>query len=506
MHHWVIGWFLNIRGMSKCSRPCVTTFLVLFLFLNGSHCKSGLGSTWNDRIKDAMISITGKIPPVEGIPVGQIISMLLKVFWPSSEPDIWSLIKDQVEGLVDQKILEFELQERNNEIRALQKTMQMYVEAQIREKGSLMSTMVHASNELFFKLTDSKNSVQLIPLLVTHSTQHLTILKERLLHGKEMYCQDNSQVWKSDLEYQISTYKDSINTIYLKWVEWRKAKITLDIGLHTPPTTIPPFFRFEPYGNVYDELTKESANYLHSGLNGPNDKNYFRKICEAVKKNMFSVQNGEILQILVTSFYLDNFIPGNEDNPSVIPASMSKASFGPISPSVQVLRNDKFRLFTPGDDNTRNGEVTGFNVREWNILDGFQVLYSTHSGAFIGNRGGGALHEVRLNNKRAKSLKFCANNCDMIEVTIGFSNGESTGRLGNRGGWRVECVNTGGIDLYGLYNARLSGGGCDPALYQIELDYKAYPARPSQFDTGHRYHVDLASENFKYRSILEETN
>ncbi|KAG8543762.1 hypothetical protein GDO81_023753 [Engystomops pustulosus] len=465
--------------------------------------KGFLGDTWNDRMKNILVSITGLIPPIEGIPVGKIISSLLKAFWPSSQKDIWSLIKDQVEGLIDQKIVEFELQERQNEIHALQKTMQMYVEAQTREKGSLMSSMIYACNELFFKLTASKNSVQLIPLLVTHSTQHLLILKERLLHGKELYNEDNTGVWRNDLEQQISTYKDHIKDIYSKWIEWRKSKITIKLGAPGRPIPLPPFVTWEPYGTVYDEITKDEAKYRYADALGPNKENYFKAICEAVKESMFGFRNGELLQILVPTFYLDNFIPGKEDNPSVIPPPMSIASFGPISPDLGG-GNEHCHVRTPGDDNNRGGEVTSIHVREWNIIDGFQVIYSTHWGSFIGNSGGGKLHEINLNNRRVKSIQFCENNCNMVEVTIGFSNGDSTGRLGNRGGWQVSCSNTGGIDTYGLYNVRMTGQGCATGLFQVGVDYKAYPTKPSQIDGRHLYFADLAQERFQYLSVLDK--
>ncbi|XP_066446205.1 uncharacterized protein [Eleutherodactylus coqui] len=466
--------------------------------------QGSLGGTWNDRMKTIIVSITGAIPPIGGIPIGKLISSLLSAFWPSSEEDIWSLIKDQVEGLIDQKILEFELQERNNEIRALQKTMQMYAEAQIKEKGALMSSMIHACNELFYKLTQSTNSAQFIPLVVTHSTQHLLILKERLLHGKEMYDEDNTAVWRTDLENQISSYKDCMKDMYSKWVVWRNSKIILDVGARTRPIPTPPFFTYEPYGNVNDELTKDSGSYFYNPAVGPNNKDFFRSLCEAVKKSMFGARNGELLQILVPTFYLDNFIPGNEDNPSVIPSSMSIASFGPISPHIG-HGTEKSVLHNPRDDNTRGGDVTKINVREWNIIDGFQVIYSTHSGSFAGNSGGGQLHEIAIDvkNKRARSLKFCENNCNQVDVTIGFSNGDSTGRLGNRGGWRVKCLNTGGIDTYGLYNVRTTGRGCATGLFQIGLDYKAYPTKPSQMDERQAYFVNFDQEKFLYASAIE---
>ncbi|XP_053321067.1 uncharacterized protein LOC128492514 [Spea bombifrons] len=487
--------------VSKSFRPWAPTFLLLILLLQGGQSKTSLGTTWNDRIKDILVSITAKIPPIEGIPIGEIVSTLLKIFWPESEVDIWSLIKDQVEHLVDKKILEFELQERQNEIRALQKTMEMYVEAQVREKGSLMSSMIHASNELFYKLTQSSNKPQLIPLLVTHSAQHLIILKERLLHGKEMYEEDNSKIWKSDLESQIKLYKDSFTSGYSAWIEWRKGRIIVDVGVHTYPMPVPPFFRWEPYGRVHDEITGHEHKFFYTPIVGPNEPNFFKTICETVKKNLFSIQNGQMLQLLVTTFYLDNFVPGKEDDPSVIPPSMATATFGPISPGIQMAFSERYVIYSPGNDNNNYGEITDVYVWEWNQIDGLQFFYERGSGWFSGKSGGGFKHEVSVANKHIKSLKVCINNCNVIELTIGFSNGESTGRLGNRGSWVVECTETGGIDTYGLYNVRKVGGGCGSGLYQIELDYKAYPTKPSQIDSYKSHLIDDSA--LKYRSTRD---
>ncbi|KAM3927280.1 uncharacterized protein RB166_010022 [Leptodactylus fuscus] len=460
--------------------------------------KSLLGNTWNDRMKTTLVGIPTLIPPFISIPVGIIISLLLKAFWPESEKDVWSLIKDQAQGLLDESILEFELQERNNEIRGLQRTMQMYVKAGIKEKGALMSLMIHASNELFYKLTNSKNSVQLIPLVVTHSTQHLLILKERLVHGKEMYDEDNAIVWRNDLENQISSYKEYMQGTYSQWVEWRKSKITIELGVHH----LFPYHKFQPYGVVHDEITKVTVNYKYSGF-GPNDRNYFKPICEAVKQNMFSFRNGELLKVMVTTFYFDNFIPGKEDNPSVIPPSMSIASFGPISPDLQG-GNQRARLYAPPEDNPFGWDVSSINVRAGDVIDGFQVIYSTHNGSFVGNSAGGNLHQIPLNNRCVESIRFGENYCNIVDLTIGFSNGESSGRLGNGAGWDVASVTAGGIPSFGLYNVRAAAGGyCYLGLFQISLDFRAYPARPSEMSDRKLRFVDFTQEKFQYKSVID---
>ncbi|XP_056425997.1 uncharacterized protein LOC130367547 isoform X2 [Hyla sarda] len=449
------------------------------------------GGTWTSRMKKGLVTITGAIPPVGGVPIGKIIGFLLNLFWPESQPDIWSLIKDQVEGLIDEKILEFELQERRNEIRAIQKTMRSYVDARIREKGSWISTLIHACNELFYKLTQSKNSMQFIPLVVTHSTLHLLILKERLLHGKEMYVEDNTEVWRKELEDQISSYKDFIKDIYAKWVEWRKSKINVKVG-----ASFNTFMRFRwvQYVEIYDEMGKDSVKYYDPFSSGPYVPDHFRPICEGVKRKIFGFRNGEMLQILVPTFYLDNFIPGNEDNPSVIPSAMSIASFGPISPQLDG-GDESSRLYSPDDDNTGGGDVTSINVRqdhffylseEWSFIESFQVFYSTGAGSIYGGSSGAKLHKIPLDNRRVKSIQFCYDDSKQAEVTIRFSDGNSTGPMGIRAWGPLRCVNTGGIDTYGLYNIRaadnkhLINSYTKRAFFQIELDYKAYPVRPSE--------------------------
>ena len=69
-----------------------------------------------------------------------------------------------------------------------------------------MSTMLVTSNTLFEELDGSLNDVHLLPLAVTHAYQHLALLKERLLYGKDMYEEDNTPVWKKELDDYIQKY------------------------------------------------------------------------------------------------------------------------------------------------------------------------------------------------------------------------------------------------------------------------------------------------------------
>ncbi|MFP3380803.1 hypothetical protein SB767_31245, partial [Bacillus sp. SIMBA_069] len=88
--------------------------------------------------------------------------------------DIFSLIKDQVKGLVDQAILDKEMEERKHEIEGLEDTMKQYVDAGNHEKGGFMTSMLTQLNIMHHKLTESTNSIHLIPLTITIANIHLT--------------------------------------------------------------------------------------------------------------------------------------------------------------------------------------------------------------------------------------------------------------------------------------------------------------------------------------------
>ncbi|KAJ1162345.1 hypothetical protein NDU88_002813 [Pleurodeles waltl] len=107
-----------------------------------------LTDIWNDQMTQLVTGLVGLIN-VEGIPVGKFVSVLISFFWPSTAVDIWELVKEGSNG-------------------------------------------VHDGQE--------------DPCCrVTLSYMHLANLKERLMHGKEIYDEDNTPTWRKELKEEIET-------------------------------------------------------------------------------------------------------------------------------------------------------------------------------------------------------------------------------------------------------------------------------------------------------------
>lgn len=435
-----------------------------------------LGDTWNDRMKDLVTGLVGLIN-VEGIPVGKFISVLIGFFWPSSGVDIWELVKDQVEYMIDQKILAAEVNQMSNSLDGLHRTMKQYVEAKNNEKGALMGAIVAVCNDLHSRLVHSNNAVHLIPLTVTLSYMHLANLKERLMHGKEIYDEDNTAVWKKNLKEEIELYKKEFQELYAKWQKWRSDSITVKLDEYKSPTTIPPFFFYVFTGDVDDKVTGENRNFYTMQSTVVSHPTYFKEICDTVKTMLWNRANGAILQTLVPTFFLDNFMPGSEDIPSKPHPSMLKAGFGPFSYNILEGNSDRSRtVLYPSSDNPKETPVTQAQVREWNQIDGLRFIYENYWGRFVGNPNGGLQHDIDMKGALVHNIKISFNNGGVVDIEIIRSDGISSGRLGNRGGWSVTRVEAGDIDTFGMYNVKMTGNN---GVTQIEMFYRHFPCRPS---------------------------
>merc|ERR1719264_2149296 len=140
---------------------------------------------------------------------------MIEVFWPQNEEDVWDKIEDQVQDLVDEAILKEELENRQGDINALLADMYQYVEAKGHEKAYWM-------NSILAKCIDTNEHIKIhedthphtIGVTITLAYIHLNMLRERWLYGKFMYDEDNSEVWRQDLEYQVVEYQNYLSSAY----------------------------------------------------------------------------------------------------------------------------------------------------------------------------------------------------------------------------------------------------------------------------------------------------
>ena len=88
--------------------------------------------SWNNRLKSVAEGLAAAIPEI-----GKVVKLLINLFWPETKESIWSAIKEQVEKLVETKILDYELQERTAALNALRDNMKMYTHASNDEKANV---------------------------------------------------------------------------------------------------------------------------------------------------------------------------------------------------------------------------------------------------------------------------------------------------------------------------------------------------------------------------------
>ncbi|MFC5699994.1 insecticidal delta-endotoxin Cry8Ea1 family protein [Cohnella faecalis] len=395
--------------------------------------KLGFSIDWNTAMKEISVDFSAAIPAIGGA-----ISLLLKIFWPASSENIWDAIKDQVKSLVDEAILNKEMEERNAELNGLRDTMTHYTAAKSNEKGALMANLIGKTDDLYEKLTKSSNQIHLIPFTVAASQLHLIILRERLEHGIEMYKEDNTQQWEEELKTMYNNYFEFFKKIYPQWLSWRSSKIVVNCYTDKNPTTIPPFFYWTSHGEVSDQITGEHLSFSKDWLDSAE---YFRPACNAHAERMRNQAIAQMAGTLTTTFGLHRYLKGRENDPPIVDENLKVIYQGPYGGS---------KL----DVTDQPGKIIEINVREWNSIDCIQFIYSDHQGHSIGNPGGGAPHSFSAtDSKYFNGIKMKFDKGVMCQIELVYSDGTSSGPLGNRGGWSGQDYDSTVDSAY-----RLSGG------------------------------------------------
>ncbi|WCN37101.1 insecticidal delta-endotoxin Cry8Ea1 family protein [Aneurinibacillus uraniidurans] len=381
--------------------------------------------TWNNRIKNITDAVVKKIPVV-----GSLVSFAIGQLWPTDKVDIWSLIKDQTKQLVDKSILDKEMEERKHEIEGLEDTMRQYVEAANHERGGFMTSMLTQLNIMHHKLTKSSNSFHLIPFTITIANIHLTLLRERFSHGREIYSEDNTTVWQKDLTSRYQDYHKFFLDIYPKWKTWRENQITTRWYTDKHGTTVPPFFYWTAHGEAEDTLTKSTINYSDD-FNSV--ETTFQGVCQAIKERWINDAIAVMAADMSTTFKLHNYLPGRESEPAIVDPNLETIWMGPYSLAT-LGKESKGVSATNIID--QPGEIKQICVREYNSIDGIQFIYTDHSGNFVGNPKGGAPHYLDVDqNKYVTGMKMRFANGVMCRIEVVFSDGSSSGMLGNRANW-----------------------------------------------------------------------
>ncbi|OQY47759.1 MAG: hypothetical protein B6240_05425, partial [Desulfobacteraceae bacterium 4572_87] len=155
--------------------------------------------SWNDRIRDMAIRSSKAIP--KG--VGAIVSLLLDIFWPKNDPDIWAKIMADVQKSMDRAITAQVISQRKSELDGLTRNIRSYTRTQnLTEKGNYLTVCLAKSAELFCEITQDKiHDAQLAPIATSLATIHISLLRERYEYGDKLYPQfaNKDAMWLEEL-------------------------------------------------------------------------------------------------------------------------------------------------------------------------------------------------------------------------------------------------------------------------------------------------------------------
>ncbi|GBB92360.1 hypothetical protein RclHR1_00020063 [Rhizophagus clarus] len=418
-----------------------------------------MSKTWDDRIIDYIREFSQDFNNP-----GECIATLIEEFFPQSESDIFSLIPERSKNLFKPGVIENEVKNCQNNLKRLLQNLKLYRDDyENKKRHYYINNLINQCNNLYKKFFNNSDVIQLIPINITFSLIHLTILRERQQFEDEIN-ENLEEQWEMELQQKVDLYIKYFVEIYPKWQEWRKQQIIVKTGINEQKKS---------YGEVFDTLTKRSVSY--TPVETPyQSKTFFVNVCDRTKRRLFNESNAEFMKIYMYTFTLNKFKVGYYGYPTIAdPPSVGTLWFGvygrdtfPDGTHVSDDAEVKYELSTD-----KPNTITGININEYNIIDALKFFYNNRSGTLVGNSKGGHLTTIRgLNNQFnyviAVDLYF--NYRILCAIEFHFSNGESTGVLGNRikaDAEKVSCGPIGKNNDFKLIGVSMASGKADPPEY-----------------------------------------
>ncbi len=184
----------------------------------------------DDIIEDFKLSLAFALHYVPYI--GDILSFLVHLLWPSSQKDIWEEIREKVEKLIDQKLSEDTYERLKQVLEGLEGVLKQYLKT-IQAGASDDEIKIHflAANLFFINqrpwFQQKNHEYVLYPLFSIFASLHLTLLRDGLINGKHLFSNNEYELLKKDMKEYTKSYSDYL----LKTVDAERYKLKE----HSPP-------------------------------------------------------------------------------------------------------------------------------------------------------------------------------------------------------------------------------------------------------------------------------
>lgn len=204
----------------------ITTFIFSSVFSTNLKAATIADDDVNNRLRQIAIDGAGYTPFV-------FLNTLISVVWPTNEADIFELIKEQVQNLIDENIVDYIDNKANSNLT----TINTYFDDYTNEENSMKYRVDKLEKAILLLdivkdelINDYKTSYKrIIPLMATLATLHITALKALYTDGPSIYPGQNPQTWIEKMNKVYDEYISYIKKAYPQWIKWRTGLIDYKI-------------------------------------------------------------------------------------------------------------------------------------------------------------------------------------------------------------------------------------------------------------------------------------
>jgi len=211
---------------------------------------------------------------------------------------------------------------------------------------------------------------------------HLCILRQRLLHGVEIYGEDNRNFWAKELFDWTNRYQISLGGTFDTWFNWRSSLLHWEIGVKGFPF----FGTIVAYGVLDDEniikgVRREHKWEKHFDAPWDADDYYFLDAVQRTLECWMNEYNADMINLLECSFYFPKFIDSQDIN---INPRFNQVVLGPYHGPNSGRHVSPTLTDQPARVNQVTYSLTSFGDSAPTALSGMHVSYVDHEGVWVG--------------------------------------------------------------------------------------------------------------------------
>jgi len=377
----------------------------------------------HDIGRQIVVAALGKIPNVGGAVAG-----IVGAIWPEMKPKVEDLIQaseERMKSWVHGRIQEYDRSFLENTMGGLRENLTEYLNARSpAQRGQKFNICLAAFNAAKAHFVKKNYTPGTISLTFDLATMHLALLRERVVHPREILGDDTDvENHKKTLKNTIKDYQDFIKNIAIPGeMKWREKMMAIT---HGGPDIIGQAFTV-----VRDHATREVHVFTKSANRGQGGNHtvlfeYYKSQALTSYRLALEANIGDPAQLWTL---LD------PDQANTQPIPLNRVVWvGPCTGLVNKANNEHGASGHLVNED-RPGLVKKILVREYNEIDYIQLFYDDHTGGGVGNQKGGVEHVIDLPDGVFVHRVESWWDWQLSGIKFHFTNGKDTGKLGDRTG------------------------------------------------------------------------